>query len=223
MLVLDPPVLIPYYDAAILDPNGEAQIETLPTLEGTDSVTLNSERCIYDRSGEPIKYSFSLSSSRMPEMRRIERVYISHPRQIFSVFEILRQVIRSRTLLDSVFHRRFQSSPIKGTAPSLSTFLHSSKPAKQPNSMSFRVEAPYGKLPRISLLLPTIDKSVADCKLSCFVFEIGRNGVVKMISSSVNEESNYSGKQELEAGLVNVVDIAEDLGIIGHWLREQIQ
>ncbi|KAK7206197.1 mediator of RNA polymerase II transcription subunit 1-domain-containing protein [Myxozyma melibiosi] len=224
VLVLDPPVLIPYYDAAILDPNGEAEAETIPTLEGTEFKSLYSRRTIYDRNGDPIEYGFSLSSARMPETRRVEKIYISHPRQIQSVFEILRQSIRVRSLIDSVFHQRYlDSKPSHGSTPSLESFLLRSSLVSHPNSMTFHIESPYGKAPKLSLLLPTKDMSVSDCRISCFTFEIGRNGTIKVKSSSVNENLEYAGKRELEAALENGLNVSEDLGITGHWLYEQIQ
>ncbi|KAK9377160.1 mediator of RNA polymerase II transcription subunit 1-domain-containing protein [Lipomyces chichibuensis] len=241
VLKLDPPVAIPYYDAATLDPECEAEIETIPAFDGSKDSLLFAKRIAYDSRGQPGEYIFSLSS-RVAEMRRIEEVYMSHPRQIFSVFEILRQSIRMQALINSVFKpdSLIPKSAVPMELPStLAEFVSSldnlsnmtdlpgSAPLTRgpPAMVSVKLATPYGRAPQLSLSMPTTDRTAVDRlpRLTSFAVEVRRGGKIGVVGLAVNEHGDVQGKEEMERTLADVTDIAEDLGIVALWVREQVR
>ncbi|KAK9325470.1 mediator of RNA polymerase II transcription subunit 1-domain-containing protein [Lipomyces orientalis] len=238
VLKLDPPVPIPYYDAAILDPEGEAEIETIPTFNGSKDTAVFAKRPVYDSRGQSVEYVFSLTSTRVAEMRKIEEVYISHPRQIFSVFEILRQSIRMRALIHSVFKPNFliPRSAVSTDLPSTLVELVSSldhraqtestpKAKTPPTKISVTLTTPYGHVPRVTVIIPTTDYTAVDGqpRLTSFAIEVQRGGKIGVARLIVNERDDVQGRQEMERMLEHVIDVAEDLGIVAHWVREQVR
>ncbi|KAJ8102721.1 mediator of RNA polymerase II transcription subunit 1-domain-containing protein [Lipomyces tetrasporus] len=242
VLKLDPPVAIPYYDAAILDPEGEAEIETIPTFNGSKDTVVFAKRAVYDSRGQPVEYVFSLTSTRVAEMRKIEEVYLSHPRQIFSVFEILRQSIRMRALIHSVFKPNFliPRSAVSTDLPSTLAELVSSldnrnnsmaqpestaKAKAPPTKISVTLTKPYGHVPRVTVIMPTTDYTAIDGqpRLTSFAVDVARGGKIGVAGLVVNEHDDMQGREEMERTLEHVIDVAEDLGIVAHWVREQVR
>ncbi|KAK9456319.1 mediator of RNA polymerase II transcription subunit 1-domain-containing protein [Dipodascopsis uninucleata] len=221
VLRLDPPVEVPYYDAAILDPEEEVEVESLPTFDGSHDSVVYSERVIYDQDGNavPQVYQFSLMSTRLAELRKIERVFIAHPRQIISVFQILRQSIRLQSLLDSVFNNSLEIEQPSNAYPiqNLSSL--------KSTSVSVTVTTPYGQSPQLKIIIPTSSEENGSRtqKLTSFSTKIERNGVVHIDKFIVNESINFPGKQDLQKRLERIINISEDIGITSHWLSMQIQ
>ncbi|KAK9484252.1 mediator of RNA polymerase II transcription subunit 1-domain-containing protein [Lipomyces starkeyi] len=242
VLKLDPPVAIPYYDAAILDPECEVEFETISTFDGSKDSLVFAKRTTYNSRGQPEEYTFSLTSTKVAEMRRIEEVYMSHPRQIFSVFEILRQSIRMQALINSVFKpdSLIPKSAVPMELPlTLAEFVSSldnlSNLADLPESaprtrappamVSVKLTTPYGRPPQLSLSMPTTDSTAVDRqpRLTSFAVEMQRGGKIGVVGLAVNEDGDVEGKEEMERTLEDVIDIAEDLGIVALWVREQVR
>ncbi|KAK9452346.1 mediator of RNA polymerase II transcription subunit 1-domain-containing protein [Limtongia smithiae] len=237
VLILDPPVSIPYYDAAILDPEGEAELETISTFTNTTEKLLTAKRTVYDSTGTPVDYDFTLMMTQTMEMRKFERVYIAHPRQIIKVLEILRQAIRVRALLDSAFAEPLQAAAVASKVAAseshhdLNSFLAAVSAGatiaalRPPAVVTIKLSMPYGQPPLLGVMLPTTDYSASDMqpRLTSFSVEVNRGGAVSLRDLAVNENMEFEGKQQLMTALENVIDVAEDLGIVAHWLSEQVQ
>ncbi|KAK9459351.1 mediator of RNA polymerase II transcription subunit 1-domain-containing protein [Lipomyces oligophaga] len=225
VLVLDPPVAVPFYDAAILDPSSELSSEISKSTTSTNN-PLYSSRTVFDSAGNSILYRFSLAASPAADMQIVDRIYISHPRQIYSVFEILRQSLFTQSLLSSVFAPRWLTPPPSpSTYPSLSDFLSTSVPSQvAPSKVSIKLQTLYGQPSKLSMIIPTKSFTSAPAStalLTSFTALIQRNALVKCTSLSVNEQSEFANKSQLESSIENVLQTAEDLGIMAHWLREQ--
>ncbi|KAK9369032.1 mediator of RNA polymerase II transcription subunit 1-domain-containing protein [Lipomyces kononenkoae] len=240
VLKLDPPIAIPYYDAAILDPEAVATVESMPTLEGFKDSPVIAKRAVHDSKGRPREYMFSLTSAGgIVEMQKIEQVYISHPRQIFFVFEVLRQAIRTKSLISNVFRPELliPKSSVPTVLPttlaefvsSLDNLSESAQPTQSPPAMvsvkSMTGTTDYGRAPQLSVTMPTTDYAAVDRqpRLTSFTIEVQRGGKVGVIGLAVNEREDFPNSKKTEDALAHVIDVAEDLGIVTHWVHEQVQ
>ncbi|KAK9238344.1 mediator of RNA polymerase II transcription subunit 1-domain-containing protein [Lipomyces kononenkoae] len=242
VLKLDPPIAIPHYDAAILDPEGVTAVETIPTLDSSKDSPVIARRVVYGSKGQPREFTFSLTSTGVVEMRKIEEVYISHPRQIFSVFEILRQSIRTKSLVSSVFKPDLlvPKSSVSTVPPStlaefvssldnLGTMMdlsESTQPTQTPPAMiSVKSTTDYGGAPQLSVTMPTTDYAAVDRqpRLTSFTIEVQRGGKIGVHRMAVNEREDFQNTKEMERTLAHVIDVAEDLGIATLWVHDQVE
>ncbi|KAK9477760.1 mediator of RNA polymerase II transcription subunit 1-domain-containing protein [Lipomyces japonicus] len=231
VLKLEPAIQVPYYDAAILDPEDEDAREDLvvkPT--GHDDYSNNgvryARRTIYDADGQPVQYRFRLSSAEDCEQRVIERVYIAHPRQLKTVLDILRQAVVASMLLDSAGRdTKSQPSPEAakiGLADVLKAAAVGSSRGHESadTEVTVTVARPYGQAPRLGVIVPT------EGSLASFVIEIGRAGVItvsQVATETYNSKSEQDQEQDQQAAskqLARVATISEDLGIVSHWIRK---
>ncbi|KAK9467455.1 mediator of RNA polymerase II transcription subunit 1-domain-containing protein [Lipomyces arxii] len=221
VLTLDPPVAIPYYDAAILDPEGEAEVETFPTFDGSKDTLSMATATAKNAMDETVEYEFSLTSTRIAEMRKIEKVYVGHPRQIMQVFEILRQSIRTRSLVHSVFNF---NAPEPLSPAGLVSLKDLQAETELSRRVSVKVTTPYGAAPQVYLIMATTDYNSPDLnpRLTSVLFEIARGGKIQVASLAVNEMVKFDGKQEMQSSLERVVSNTEDLAAVAEWIREQV-
>ncbi|KAK9470562.1 mediator of RNA polymerase II transcription subunit 1-domain-containing protein [Dipodascopsis tothii] len=240
-LTLDPPVRVYYYDAAILCPDEEMVKEATNPLETTSDVSLASQRTIYNADGLPSRVlRISMSGIEAAELRTIEKVKVAHPKHILPIIQILRQSIRIQTLLDSLFSenlllgRNGSANESYGEHANeididLLDFLNEKsmyhKQSESSSRVSLTIKTPYGKPPRISVILPTT--SGEDQRLTSFELEVDRNGSVNVLQLIANEqrENNVEGMDltAIKHSLAQVISVSEDLGIAIMWLTSKIE
>ncbi|KAF3940628.1 hypothetical protein ABW19_dt0210166 [Dactylella cylindrospora] len=220
---LDPPVTLSLQDELdVLNAAGASTIsqalagplEALlcPKMKGSKDPPKH-DRTVYTGNDESSEHTYNLNTLRPAYGRVLEEVPFSHPRQLATIF----QVLRKYACLNTIFHTAFPedltppppppSQPSKEDKMDLDAFL-----ADEEQPKSIPVDISLNTLPvGLSLLFPCDPRNISQVEIN-----ILNNADLHVMA--------VTGGVAADADAVKkVVEVTEDVGVLVEWVRKKLK